>query len=71
MPPAVGGLVILAATTLAFMNYSALTGVGSAVINHLPYALILLFLGGLGHALWLRANRRDVYTRIGSSHVDG
>lgn len=71
VPPAVGGLVILAATTLAFMNYSALTGVGSAVINHLPYALILLFLGGLGHALWLRANRRDVYTRIGSSHVDG
>lgn len=70
VPPAVGGLVILAATTLAFVNYSALTGVDSAIINHLPYALILLFVAGLVHAFWLRAKRHDIYSRIGSSRVD-
>jgi hypothetical protein len=69
--PAVGGLVILAATTLAFLNYSALTGVDSVIINHLPYALIVMFLLGISQATWLRARRPDTFARIGSTRVDG
>ncbi|HVW70762.1 MAG TPA: APC family permease [Steroidobacteraceae bacterium] len=68
--PALGGLVILAATTLAFLNYSALTGVDSAIINHLPYALFLMFLLGVTQALWLRARHYDAFVRIGSTRVD-
>ncbi|HUN76028.1 MAG TPA: APC family permease [Steroidobacteraceae bacterium] len=70
-PPAVGGLVILTATILAFLNYPDLTGVTSTLINHLPYALILLFASGVTQSLWLRASRPDVYGHIGSSRVDG
>jgi amino acid transporter len=69
--PAVGGLVILSATAMAFRNYSALTGVDSAVINHLPYALIVLYLAGIAQALWLRARRPAIYVCIGSTQVDG
>jgi amino acid transporter len=70
LAPAVGGVVILAATTLAFLNYSALTGVDSTLINHLPYALFLLFILGVTQALWLRAHRYEDFVRIGSTRVD-
>ena len=69
--PGVGGAIILLATSLAFLNYSALTGVDSAFINHLPYFLILLFVLGVVHALWLRTRRASVYARIGASRIDG
>ncbi len=69
LAPALGGLVILVATTIAFLNYSALTGVDSAVINHLPYALILMFSIGVGQALWLRTRQPGRYALIGSTRV--
>ncbi len=69
--PALGGLVILIATLLAFFNYPALTGVDSVVINHLPYVLLVLFLAGMAQAGWLRASRPEHYQRIGSNRVDG
>ena len=69
--PLIGGLVILAATTIAFMNFSALTGVDSAIINHLQYCHILIFAAGVAQAQWLRIRRPDEYARIGSSRVDG
>jgi len=69
--PAVGGIVILAAVVLAFANYPALTGVDSAVINHLPYILLALFIGGALQAIWLRGRDRSRFERIGSSRVEG
>jgi amino acid transporter len=68
--PAVGGLIIMSATIIAFINYSALTGVDSAVINHMPYALVVLFASGIAQALWLRARRPLIYARIGSTRID-
>jgi len=69
--PVAGGLIILAATLLAFVNYQALTGVDSAIINHLPYALIAMFALGMTQALWLRSRRPDIFARIGSTRVEG
>jgi amino acid transporter len=69
--PAIGGLVILAATALAFVNYAALTGVDSAIINHLPYLLVLLFGLGVAQAVWLRQRRYEQFCRIGSTRVEG
>jgi amino acid transporter len=68
--PAVGGLVIAAATVLAFLNYSVLTGVDSAVINRMPYLLIALAAFGAGQALWLRRRSPALYQRIASTRVD-
>lgn len=69
--PAAGGLVIAAATVLAFLNYSVLTGVDSAVINRLPYVLIALAAFGACQALWLRRKNPALYLRIASTRVEG
>jgi amino acid transporter len=71
LAPAVGGVLILTATALAFMNYAALTGVNSAVINHLPYVLIVLFAFGVMQAIWLQRRRPQQYLRIGATRVEG
>lgn len=68
--PAVGGLVIAAATVLAFLNYSVLTGVDSVVINRLPYLLIALAAFGACQARWLQRTNPALYLRIASTRVD-
>jgi len=70
LAPAVGGLVIAAATVLAFMNYSVLTGVDSVVINRLPYVLIALAAFGACQARWLQRRNPDLYLRIASTRID-
>jgi hypothetical protein len=70
LAPACGGIVILIATVIAFMNYSALTGVASVVINHLPYLLIAVAAIGMAQGLWFRAQRPGIYHLIGSARVD-
>jgi amino acid transporter len=68
--PAVGGLVIAAATVMAFLNYSVLTGVDSVVINRLPYLLIALAAFGACQALWLRRKNPALYLRIAATRID-
>ncbi|MEP7247775.1 MAG: APC family permease, partial [Gammaproteobacteria bacterium] len=68
--PAVGGLIIAAATVLAFLNYSVLTGVDSVVINRLPYLLIALAAFGAGQALWLRRRNPALYLRIAATRIE-
>jgi hypothetical protein len=68
--PVVGGLVIAAATVLAFLNYSVLTGVDSVVINRLPYVLIALAAFGTCQARWLQWKNPALYLRIASTRVD-
>jgi amino acid transporter len=68
--PAIGGTVIAIAVYLAFVNYSAITGVNSAVVNHLPYVLAAVALAGVAQAKWLRARRPDIYAQIGATRVD-
>jgi len=70
LAPAVGGLVIAAATVLAFLNYSVLTGVDSVVINRLPYLLLALAAFGACQALWLRRRNPALYLRIASTRIE-
>ena len=63
--------MIAAATVLAFLNYSVLTGVDSVVINRLPYLLIALAAFGAVQALWLRRRHPALYLRIASTRVEG
>jgi len=68
--PAIGGLVMAVAVSLAFVNYSAITGVDSAVINHLPYLLAAVAILGVVQARWLRICNPRVYSRIGATRVE-
>jgi amino acid transporter len=68
--PAAGGLVIAAATVLAFLNYSVLTGVDSVVINRMPYVLIALAAFGACQALWLKRKTPALYLRIASTRIE-
>jgi amino acid transporter len=70
LAPAIGGMVIAVAVYLACANYSAITGVDSALVNHLPYLLVMVALLGAVQARWLRARRPHIYAQIGATHVD-
>jgi amino acid transporter len=70
LAPAAGGLVIAAATVLAFTNYSVLTGVDSVVINRLPYLLIALATFGVCQARWLQRRNPALYLRIASTRIE-
>jgi amino acid transporter len=65
--PAIGGSVMAVAVYLAFVNYSAITGVDSAVINHLPYLLAGFAILGALQAQWLKLNEPTVYSQIGAT----
>jgi len=68
--PAIGGLVMGVAVYLAFVNYSAITGVDSAVVNHLPYLLAAVAVIGAVQAHWLRNRNPSTYSRIGATRVE-
>ena len=70
LAPAISGCAISIATVLAVRNYSALTGVDSAVINNLPFALLGIALIGGIQARWLLKHRPGSYQRIGSNRVE-
>jgi hypothetical protein len=55
---------------LAFVNYSAITGVDSVVINHLPYLLAAVAIVGAVQAQWLRICNPRIYSRIGATRVE-
>jgi len=68
--PALGGSVMGVAVYLACGNYSAITGIDSVVVNHLPYLLAVVAVVGALQAQWLRKHRRGVYFQIGATRVD-
>jgi amino acid transporter len=70
LAPAVGAIVIAIATYLAVVNYPALTGVTSQIINSLPWLLVGVVGLGIGQALWLRSKRPAIYGRIGLTRVE-
>lgn len=70
LAPAIGGIVITVAVCLAFANYSAITGVRSVFVNHLPYLLVIVAAAGAAQARWLRARKPDIYERIGATRVE-
>jgi amino acid transporter len=68
--PAIGGSLMAIAVYLAFVNYSAITGVDSIVVNHLPYLLAAVAIVGVVQARWLRAHKPAVYSQIGATRVE-
>ena len=63
----IGGIMIAFATVFSVLNYSALTGSTSPLINSLPLLLVVAGLVGAGQALWIKAKRPDDYDRIGNT----
>jgi len=63
-------LVMAVAVYLAFVNYSAITGVDSDVVNHLPYLLAAVAVIGAVQAHWLRNRNPGTYSRIGATRVE-
>ena len=68
--PAIGGSVMAVAVYLAFVNYSAVTGVNSVVVNHLPYLLAAVAIFGAVQARWLRVRNPAIYAQIGATRVE-
>jgi amino acid transporter len=64
LAPLLGGIGLVVATVLIAANYGTLTGSTSSVINSLPWLLVFAGIAGVGYALWLRTNRREVYRGI-------
>ena len=64
LAPLLGGVGLVIALVLASINYRTLTGSRSAVVNSLPWLLVVAGLGGLGYGFWLRSSRRGVYNAI-------
>ncbi len=70
LAPTLGGTVMAIAVYLACANYSAITGVDSVLVNHLPYLLVIAAAWGAAQARWLRARRPHIYAQIGATRVD-
>ena len=64
--PVLGGAAMVGACYLLIDNRTALAAAeGVPFITLLPYVPLVIFVAGLGIALWLRARRRDVYDGLG------
>ena len=68
--PTIAGIMIAIATALSILNYSALTGSSSTLINTLPAVLLLTAAIGCGQALWLRSKRPRQFQRIGTTQIE-
>jgi amino acid transporter len=67
--PALGGLGLIAVTTLAIVNFPTLVGSGAPAIALLPWLLAVALAAGLALAAWLRARRPDVYAGLAELSV--
>jgi amino acid transporter len=70
LAPLLGGLGLTAASVLVAANYSTLTGSSSSLVNSLPWMLAVVAVGGVAYALWLRANRREVYAELAGAGAE-
>jgi amino acid transporter len=63
--PAIGAIGLLAANCLILKNYSVVTGTDSALINDLPWLLIVVGAAGIAVALRLRSAAPGAYQALG------
>jgi amino acid transporter len=68
--PVLATLGLGTATVLALVNYDAITGTSSHVINSLPWIHVLTTVVGVSVALTARARRRQTYDAMGQTLVD-
>lgn len=64
--PAIGLAGLAYAAVLVISHFSLLTGTSSPAVNALPWLVLAAALFGVCYALWLRANRADVYRDLAS-----
>ncbi|MFC4942941.1 APC family permease [Pseudonocardia sp. GCM10023141] len=70
--PGIGLVGLVVAVVLIVANFSLVTGTDSAIVNGLPWLIVIAAAGGLGYALWLRGNRPEIYAGLAAeSHVRG
>lgn len=69
LAPLIGCGGLLAGVILLVTHYADLTGTTSPVVNGLPVVLLLVTIGGVAYALWLRAARPAVYAQLASSQL--
>jgi amino acid transporter len=62
--PALGGAGLLSATVLVVDKFDTLTSTTNAVVNLLPWTLVLVAAVGVAAAYWLRANRPERYSAL-------
>jgi amino acid transporter len=70
--PALGGLGMVYVVYLLFSNLDFAGGAasGSLFFKLIPWITLMTFVLGLGAALWLRSNRRDVFDSIGRTVLE-
>lgn len=68
--PLIAGLFLAVGTYLALVNYKALTGTDSEIINNLPYLFLLVICIGCLHGRWLKKKYPAVFARVGSTRVE-
>jgi amino acid transporter len=69
LAPLLGAAGLTAAAVLLVNNFSLLTGTNNPLINALPWLLVAAVVGGIGYALWLRANRPQRYATLARAEV--
>ncbi|MBD5634192.1 MAG: amino acid permease, partial [Candidatus Eremiobacteraeota bacterium] len=62
-----GGVGLAAALVLVILNYPRITGSDNALVDGVPLMLLVVALGGLAYALYLRAKQPQRYAEIGST----
>ena len=67
LAPLLGLAGLTAAVVLLVANFSLVTGTRAAVVNLLPWTLVLAAVGGIGYAWWLRRNRPDRYAALAAT----
>ncbi|MEA2268318.1 MAG: hypothetical protein QOC64_928 [Solirubrobacteraceae bacterium] len=64
--PVIGGLAQIAACYLLIKNRSLLSGAGDALfVKAIPWIVLIIFLAGIGLALYYRSAQRERYDAIG------
>jgi len=62
--PVIATLLLAVALVIELRSFSYVTGSTDAWLSYLPLAVVLALVGGVGFALWLRANRPTAYAEI-------
>ncbi|WP_448616483.1 APC family permease [Modestobacter sp. URMC 112] len=68
--PAIAAVALAVATFLSFVNYPALTGSQSPVINSLPWVHLVTLVAAFAFALLVRRRDPARYARMGSTPVE-
>ncbi|WP_232734131.1 APC family permease [Kitasatospora sp. CB02891] len=62
--PVLGAAGLVTAAVLVVRNFAVLTGTTNPVVTALPWALLVVGVGGLGYAYWIRSARPERYAAL-------